>query len=162
MLLESLNIPLNMNLQTEHCSPTPSLLMLGSHKLGHSNYCSNSLNDYEIFLTTTLVNWQRPWIIDKIIGSHMPNMNYKVMCVPFRWSSLDRKWWRRPRNIGTCIMIYHVTVPQVFSQVSYNQEKTITSMKIFIIAFSQNDCDKSKKIGVTQQTNLVVKTKLLQ
>ena len=54
----------------------------GSHELQHSNYYSNSKNDYEIF-------WRRPWIIDNdlrlstrllwcfLLRSHMPNLNYE-------------------------------------------------------------------------------------
>ena len=53
-----------------------SWLRPGSYELQYSNYCSNSKNDYEIFLKTTLDNWLWPSIIDKIImiriGSHIP------------------------------------------------------------------------------------------
>ena len=62
--------------------------------------------------------------------------------------------------------IYHDSfmVTHVFSQVNYNRfrEKITTTMKIFIIAFLQNDHDKFRKFAITRQINLVVKTKLLQ
>ena len=83
-------------------------------------------------------------IVMILLWSHIPNMNYQVIVCS---ASVEFTQWKMRTN-----------------EVYYNRfpEKMIPTIKIFIIAFSQNGHDKVRKFAVTQQKNPVVKTKLLQ
>ena len=80
---------------------------------GHMNY--NIQIIIVILKMPTRFFWRRPWIIDNDLGLLTKLWWYfyghtsakwttRLLCVPPRWSSLNRKW-RRHRIIGTFIMI---------------------------------------------------------
>ena len=83
-----------------------------------------------------------------LLQSHIPNMNYEVIVCSASVEFTQQKM----TTTQDYRYIYHdsVAVTRVFSQVYYNRfrGKTITTMKIFIIAFLKNDHDNFRIIMI--------------